>query len=159
MKIRFLSGPRAGQTDHAPHSQQTQLLAQAGIIEIIPMPPRGSSGWLERMAEEQRLRPSNPQDTVPINVWPPIWECGKLPISGTPIILLRSGGEVTRFDDVKAAKQWGCPKNILEQFDAQMNNNGDYAASTALAEAKRQQEDRERSEKLGVLQIVYKAIS
>lgn len=47
MKIKFLSGPRTGQIDHAPNSQEIQLLAKAGIIEIIPY-----SSYRERLAAE-----------------------------------------------------------------------------------------------------------
>jgi hypothetical protein len=36
VKIKFLSGPRAGEVSHAPKSQETQLLIDAGLIEIVP---------------------------------------------------------------------------------------------------------------------------
>jgi hypothetical protein len=36
MKIKFVSGPRKGEEGHAPRSQETQLLVDAGIIEIFP---------------------------------------------------------------------------------------------------------------------------
>lgn len=44
MKIRFLSGPNAGKIDHAPVSQETDLLIKAGLVEVIndsaePLPP------------------------------------------------------------------------------------------------------------------------
>jgi hypothetical protein len=41
MLIRFLSGPKKGQTDHAPQGQETELLLKAGIIEraVPPVPP------------------------------------------------------------------------------------------------------------------------
>jgi hypothetical protein len=41
MLIRFLSGPKKGQTDHAPQGQETELLLKAGIIErvVAPVPP------------------------------------------------------------------------------------------------------------------------
>jgi hypothetical protein len=51
MKIKFLSGPRAGQTSHVPNSQEYQVMASAGLIEIVPMAPRGTSQWLEDMKE------------------------------------------------------------------------------------------------------------
>jgi hypothetical protein len=47
MKIKFLSGPCTGQIDHAPNSQEIQLLAKAGIIEIIPW-----KDFRERLAAE-----------------------------------------------------------------------------------------------------------
>lgn len=52
MKIKFLSGPKAGQVSHAPYSQQTQLMIDAGLIEVIPMPPYGSAGWLAARNEQ-----------------------------------------------------------------------------------------------------------
>ena len=42
MKIRFLSGPNAGKIDHAPISQETDLLIKAGLVEVVheePAPP------------------------------------------------------------------------------------------------------------------------
>lgn len=47
MKIKFLSGPRTGQIDHAPNTQEMQLLAKAGLIEIIPW-----TSYRERLASE-----------------------------------------------------------------------------------------------------------
>jgi hypothetical protein len=38
MLIRFLSGPKKGQTTHAPRSQETDLLLNAGIIEEVKAP-------------------------------------------------------------------------------------------------------------------------
>jgi hypothetical protein len=51
MKIKFLSGPRAGQTEHVPNSQEYQVMASAGLIEIVPMAARGSAEWLHDMKE------------------------------------------------------------------------------------------------------------
>ena len=39
MQIRFLTGPRKGQTDHAERSPQTKLMIDAGMIEVVPPPP------------------------------------------------------------------------------------------------------------------------
>jgi hypothetical protein len=47
MKIKYLSGPRAGQTEHVPNSQEFQVLAKAGIIEIVPY-----KDFRERLAAE-----------------------------------------------------------------------------------------------------------
>jgi hypothetical protein len=60
MKIRFLSGPRQGQTSHAPYSQQTQLLIAAGLIEVVdgPKPRYGSTEWMEeKQAVSRELNP------------------------------------------------------------------------------------------------------
>src|SRR5437867_2203516 len=39
MRIKFLSGPQAGKFDHAPRSQQTDLLIKAGLVEVVPDEP------------------------------------------------------------------------------------------------------------------------
>jgi hypothetical protein len=39
VKIRFLSGPKKGEVTHAPVTQQTQLLVDAGLVEVIPPEP------------------------------------------------------------------------------------------------------------------------
>jgi hypothetical protein len=67
MKIRFLSGPRQGETSHAPYGQQTQLLIAAGIIEVVnePKPRYGSTAWLEeKQAVSAALNPPCPVPTV-----------------------------------------------------------------------------------------------
>jgi hypothetical protein len=54
MKIKFLSGPRAGQTEHVPNSQQYQVMVSAGLIEIVEMPAAHSAGWLAERIEQSR---------------------------------------------------------------------------------------------------------
>lgn len=39
MQVKFLSGPRAGQIAHVERSQSTQLLIDAGMLEVIPDAP------------------------------------------------------------------------------------------------------------------------
>jgi hypothetical protein len=39
MKIKFLSRPRAGEVSHAEKSQATQLLIDAGLVQLIPDAP------------------------------------------------------------------------------------------------------------------------
>jgi hypothetical protein len=58
VKIKFLSGPRQGEISHAPYSQEVQLLASAGLIEIIPY-----KDFRERLAES-----SPPPATLPAKV-------------------------------------------------------------------------------------------
>jgi len=36
MKVKFLSGPRTGETAHVEKNQTTQLLIDAGMLEVIP---------------------------------------------------------------------------------------------------------------------------
>jgi hypothetical protein len=64
MKIKFLSGPRAGQTTHVPNSQEYQVMASAGLIEIVPMAARGTAEWLRDMKE--RSEAFNPPVTVTV---------------------------------------------------------------------------------------------
>ena len=47
MKIKYLTGPKAGQVDHVPNSQEFQVLAAAGLIEIVPY-----KNYQERLAAE-----------------------------------------------------------------------------------------------------------
>ena len=50
MKVKFLSGPKAGQISHAERTQATQLLIDAGIVEIfdeeLPIPPAHAARWV-----------------------------------------------------------------------------------------------------------------
>jgi len=39
MRVKFLSGPRKGEITHAPRSQETDLLINAGLIERVPDEP------------------------------------------------------------------------------------------------------------------------
>jgi hypothetical protein len=70
MKIKFLSGPRAGQTEHVPNSQEYQVMASAGLIEIVPMAARGSAEWLRDMKERSAALNPQVQSTV-------TWSVGK----------------------------------------------------------------------------------
>jgi hypothetical protein len=58
MKIIYKTGPRAGQVDHVPNSQEFQVLASAGLIEIVPY-----KTYQERLAAEM------PKATAPVVGW------------------------------------------------------------------------------------------
>jgi hypothetical protein len=58
MKVKFLTGPRAGQIDHAENSQATDLLVKAGIIEVVPY-----KDFRERLAADMAARPK-PATTI-----------------------------------------------------------------------------------------------
>ena len=110
MKIKFLSGPRSGQIDHAPNSQEIQLLAKAGIIEIIPY-----KNYVERLSSEFR-EGRDPSNANPPQVSGVEWSCSRL--TDRPIIFRKSGGETARFETIEQAIQCGCPESVLRQFRA-----------------------------------------
>jgi hypothetical protein len=53
VKIKYLTGPKSGQIDHVPNSQEFQVLASAGIIEIVPY-----KDFRERLAAEMAATPT-----------------------------------------------------------------------------------------------------
>ncbi len=159
MKVTHKNSPKAGLTEHFQPPVAVALIA-AGFADACPLPKRGTAGWHEARAEEERQRPPNPTDTNVVHVWPPIWETGTLPISGTPVILYRSGGEVTRFDDVKVAKKSGCRKDVIKRYKDLVNNlpNSD-AIEYQREQRELAQQQQHAAEKLGVLAKVYTAVS
>ena len=52
MKIRFLTGDKKGQIAHAPVNQNTQLMVDAGLIEVIPY-----KDFRERLKDEMEAMP------------------------------------------------------------------------------------------------------
>ena len=52
MKIRFLTGDKKGQIAHAPVNQNTQLMVDAGLIEVLPW-----KNYQERLAAEMAALP------------------------------------------------------------------------------------------------------
>jgi hypothetical protein len=52
MRIKYLSGPKSGQFDHVPNSQEFQVLASAGLIEILPY-----KDFRERLKDEMAAMP------------------------------------------------------------------------------------------------------
>jgi hypothetical protein len=67
MRIKFLSGPKSGQISHAPRSQETQLLIDAGVIEVVagPAPRYGSTEWMEeKQANSLKINPPRSEAVV-----------------------------------------------------------------------------------------------
>jgi hypothetical protein len=137
MKIRFLSGPRTGQTDHAPNSQEMQLLAKAGIIEIIPY-----QDFRARLREE-----ASPAAVAPENSW------GVKESNGSafsqPTIIKKVGCETFYLKEPDETT----PPAIVEKFHV-LKNSDPGAARAAVEAAKRQQEERERAERTRVRSLV-----
>src|SRR5580704_9175338 len=50
MKVKFLSGPKSGTTEHI-NNQTGAVLIAAGLAIEVPMAPRGSAQWLTDMKE------------------------------------------------------------------------------------------------------------
>ena len=122
MKIKFLTGPRAGELSHAPNSQQSQLLAAAGIIEIIPY-----KSYVERLDFEAR------EGRDPSNVCVPfvvgiVYELGTLPVSNIPCLFRKHATTVDRIVNVEQAKSVSVPKEWIAKL------------KTALAAPKQQAE-------------------
>jgi hypothetical protein len=117
MKIKFLSGPRTGQTDHAPNTQETQLLAKAGIIEIIPY-----KNAVERLNYESSLLASAPVVT----------EWGTCEKNGAALVVKKAGAETFYYD----APTVDTPDSIKASFARLHAKNSD--AQRAANDAERQ---------------------
>lgn len=58
MKVKFLSGPKQGTTEHI-NNQAGAVLIAAGMAVEVPMAARGSANWLHDMKErEEAARPT-----------------------------------------------------------------------------------------------------
>jgi len=140
MKIIYsAASPKAGQTEHV--SQQVgQTLCAAGFASAVPLPPRGSKGWLEAIAEIDKMRTAPSQyDTVPPNATGTEWSASILG-SGQVRVIKKVDGTVWWFDGPPKE----CPANIREQF-LQLAAINPGANAAALEEAKRKQVDYEAS--------------
>jgi hypothetical protein len=130
MKIRLLTGPRAGQIDHAPNSQEIQLQVKLGNIEIMPY-----RDFRERLREEG-------QGGASTNVNPSLPE-GKIEWG----VLDRN----TQFREVTVVKKFAsetvyystppvdAPKSIVQRFNDLSNSTRSADAAADLAAAKRAQ--------------------
>jgi hypothetical protein len=105
MKIRFLSGPRTGQIDHSPNSQEMQLLAKAGIIEIIPY-----RDFRERLAAEATSQTAGSFQNVSVDEeWGFDGSCTQF---RQPVIIFKRGSETLIYDGPTK----NCPATIASQF-------------------------------------------
>jgi len=151
LKIKFLSGPRTGQTDHAPNSQEIQLLAKAGIIEIIPY-----KNFVEFMSAEhaQGSHPSN--SNVPqVQAGAVEWSCSTLH-DGRPVIWRKRGNETARFESEAQAAHHGAPESELKKFrDFVALLAGAGSAQATLERAKREQLLRQEEDKVGRAGVLW----
>lgn len=103
MKIRFLSGPRAGQIDHAPLSQETDLLVKAGLIEVIPY-----KDFRDRLAETM------PKPTTPLSTGWGVQHVTASERQPRNVIIVKTApnGDVTFYD----APPKDCPPAIVARY-------------------------------------------
>jgi len=120
MKIRYINpSPKAGQISHERPDTARTLIA-AGFAEAVPLPERGSAGWVQARLEQGRAQqgPPNAHDTV-VTSHAPVWSVAEeyqgIPIGG--VVMLRSTGDSKEtFIDIIQAGHRGCPENIQKQF-------------------------------------------
>jgi hypothetical protein len=110
MKIRFLTGDKKGQISHAPVNQNTQLLVDAGLIEVIPY-----KDYRERLKDEMAQQ----QKTAPAPV--ACWGVQHVMAPGSEnprsvIITKEFLGEKTFFD----APPKDCPPAIVAKFNKEL---------------------------------------
>jgi hypothetical protein len=88
MLVKFLSGPRKGEISHAPRTQQTQLLIDAGLCEAIP----------EKYSPSM-LRPPTPAESAAMNaeLSKVSWGVGTLPSGGKAAMYAKRGTSVFYF--------------------------------------------------------------
>jgi hypothetical protein len=161
MEIRYLTGPKAGQTDDAPYSQEIQILINAGIIEVIPMPQRGEPGWLEAMRAREAHRearraatlPPDPNSVQGIQYSVHERQYGSVHV-GHAYIKRCSGSETLFFDKLETIPS-DCPKNIIESF-LELNRCGN---PEVLAEKRIQDQYRAEGEAIKQREREGKAIA
>jgi hypothetical protein len=127
MKIKFLSGPRTGQTDHAPNTQETQLLAKAGIIEIIPY-----RDYRDRLADE-----------ISAATVQPVVEWGTCVKNDAALVVKKIGAD-TYYVDAPTADT---PDSIKVQF-ARLQTQNSAAQFAANAAERSRAEEAQRHEML-----------
>jgi hypothetical protein len=107
MRIKFLTGPKAGQVDHVPNSQEFQVLASAGLIEILPY-----KDFRERLNDEMAAMP---KPTTPlVTTWGVrhVTAPGDLQPRNVIVVKTTPTGDVTFFDGPPA----GCPPEVVAKF-------------------------------------------
>ena len=113
MKIRFLHGPRKGEVDHAPLSQETKLLLGAGLIEEIPLTD----------SEKAEIAKTSGH-TIPPHYATPVWDVIRTVESGMLVVVRKCGTETTYFDGPPDRKRWDdCPQDIVKKFAAMKREN------------------------------------
>jgi hypothetical protein len=143
MKIRyteFALNPSLRNTfAHLP-AHRAQALIDSGAAVEVPMPSRGSAGWLAAMAEQEQLRiGSIPADSRDIFHATPIWQVSYLKLNNKYVVERLHGSEKTIYGelpimdrgrpDFKAAekqfvellKEIGCPLGVIQQWQRERN--------------------------------------
>lgn len=136
MLIRFLSGPKSGETKHVRQSQETQLLIDAGLAEQVIISP----------AEEKRLRfpDANGKPMEPAQI-KPVWLANRSASSGKPQLVLVTplikevvnyNGELEKAEEFFTTVCGGAyarfcpiPKEALKAYAAELKADNDAAVS------------------------------
>ena len=121
MRVKFVCGPRAGEIVHAPHSQEIQIMAACGFVEILPELKRGTNEYL---AERGALSPA---PSIPVE-----WGVTGDSYRQTAVVKKR-GSETTYYDSPPA----DCPASVAARFH-EMKRDPE-AAAAVLDEARRNQ--------------------
>jgi hypothetical protein len=116
MRIRFLSGPKTGEVRHAEKSQATQLLVDAGLVEVVD--------------DLRESRGAHPQDTVPTYYATPEWSTFRHHTSGNIIIVRKYMTETLFFSGPPDPNKWDCPPAVVAQFNALTQRGVDIARAT-----------------------------
>jgi hypothetical protein len=127
MKIRFVEpSPKAGTVEHVAASVAHNLIA-AGFAELCPLPPRGSTGWLEQRNEQAKLAvPLNSavgDDSVSVPFAATVeWQLrDRLTLTGS-VAIIRRFQYLTEVWDQSVIAQHGypkdCPENIVKRYEA-----------------------------------------
>jgi hypothetical protein len=171
MKIRYteyaLNPSLRNTITHLP-AHRAQALIDSGAAVEVPMPTRGSVGWLAAMAEQEQVRIG----TIPVNSRDifhatPIWQVAYLKLNNKYVVERLHGSEKTIYGelpimergrpDFKAAekqfvgllKEIGCPLAVIQQWQRERTKPDYLALETERVEAEKQaqamQRERERN--------------
>lgn len=134
MKIQYTAAsPKANQVEHV--SQQVgQTLVAAGFAVPVPLPPRGSKGWLAAIQELDALRTKpHAEDVVPPGADGVLWSV-TVQASQKVNVVKKVDGTIWFFDGPPA----DAPANIRQQF-IELASINPAANAIALEAAKRAQ--------------------
>jgi hypothetical protein len=127
MRIKYLSGPKSGQFDHVPNSQEFQVLASAGLIEIFPY-----KDFRERLKDEMAAIPK-PAQTASWGIHRVVIASREANPRSVLVVKTAANGDQTFYDAPPA----DCPPAIAERFrkeaavEAQMHQDREHAKKVA----------------------------
>jgi hypothetical protein len=127
------------------------LQVQLGNIEIIPLPTRGSPGWLAaRQAQAAEAIPNRfGTDTVVESIKVPQWGIHTERTSGRQTLVKRLGFEETRFESAEDAVRCGCPTSVAGLLRTEVDlENLKAAAQYASEKAKQEREAADRLDRI-----------